>query len=1038
MAQSMSFSLGNRYELEDVIGSGGMGKVYKGFDRLSQQSIALKQLLLPVQTGTLISDGDPSDLRASLAREFQFLASLRHPNIISVLDYGFETDSPYLVMELLDLPQNITDASRDQLLDIQIRYLLELLQALVYLHRRAIIHRDLKPNNVLVVNQQVKVLDFGLSIRRGQSRQLEGTVYYIAPEVFAGRPATESADLYAVGLIAYEVLAGEYPFKPTSAVELFRMVAETPPDMSVVKAPPAVVAVIERLLAKKPRDRYPTAWATLQALAEAANVKLEESLAIREGFLQAAEFVGREPEMAQFQTALTKARAGGGSAWLVAGESGVGKTRLLDELRINAVVDGILVVKGQAVHGGERPYQIWREPVRRLVLTHDVNDFDASVLHEIAPDIGTLLGREVTPLPTLSPAAQQRRLARALIDLIRHARQPILLLLEDLHDSAVGLTLLQSLMQAAPQLSLVIMGTLRHDEAPHLAQDLPEAELVILQRLSTAEIARLSAAMLGENGKRDTVVDYLWQQTEGNTFFLVEVVRALAEESGGLENIGVRTLPAQIYAGGIVQIVRRRLGRAPAEALPLLQTAALMGRQLDIALLSTLMDQPAEQITAWISQSADVGVLGLEQNRWQFAHDRFRETLVADLAPNERASRHRQIATTLETMYPDDETWAAVLMQHWHGAGDVEREFHYSQLAAQQALKHSQNAETVAYAERALALYEQLPNPTPALKARLMHLLGEGHIGLGDLLTAQANFETALKLDLGEDAEINSLLRDGLGEVMLLQGQYETSRQWYQASLPFARQAANPRKLPATLNNLANLLNALGEFELAQGYLLEVLAINRASQQPSDAAFPLNNLGNIALLQGRFDDALKFFQQALPLFEEAGYREGVAIALGNIGGVALQQKELPLALVSLQKSRTIAQSVGNKGLLAAVISMLAETQLAMEDYGEARLTMTEALHMATQASATPMMLEAVRLFAEYEAKRFGGDMAQAVMLLALIVHHPSTGHETSEAARPSLDNLKSGFKADVYAALVEAGKGLQLERVAGRLLGGVE
>ena len=168
--QQISGSIGGRYVLEQKLGEGGMGAVYRATDRLTQETVALKQVSIPgekLQFAAQASNGKSDSFRLALAQEFKTLASLRHPHIISVLDYGFDNArQPYLTMELLENAPTLIEAGRDRPLSYQIELLVQLLQALAYLHRRGIIHRDLKPDNVLVIDGQVKVLDFGLAVAR--------------------------------------------------------------------------------------------------------------------------------------------------------------------------------------------------------------------------------------------------------------------------------------------------------------------------------------------------------------------------------------------------------------------------------------------------------------------------------------------------------------------------------------------------------------------------------------------------------------------------------------------------------------------------------------------------------------------------------------------------------------------------------------------------------------------------------------------------------------------------------------------------------
>lgn len=247
-------TVNGRYLIHEKIGEGGMGVVYRATDRLAEHILAFKQVIVPTWHYEVDHETEgeiEESLRLALAHEFETLASLRHPNIISVLDYGFDAERrPYFTMDYLSGARTILDASRGQDEMGKVNLIQQMLQALAYLHRRGILHRDLKPANVLVTYRTVRILDFGLATTQKSTMQAAGSIPYIAPEVWEEQPHTEAADLYAVGIIAFEMFAGRHPFDINSH-RFIDQVLDEAPDLSMLKASPAVTAVISKLIDKK-------------------------------------------------------------------------------------------------------------------------------------------------------------------------------------------------------------------------------------------------------------------------------------------------------------------------------------------------------------------------------------------------------------------------------------------------------------------------------------------------------------------------------------------------------------------------------------------------------------------------------------------------------------------------------------------------------------------------------------------------------------------------------------------------------------------
>jgi serine/threonine-protein kinase len=260
--------LGGRYELRGVLGRGGMAEVRDGWDIRLDRPVAVK-LLHPVFT-------TQPDNRMRFEVEARAAAALNHPHIVSVHDSGEHAGTPYIVMERLS-GQTLADViARGPLPQPKVRSILDdVLSALAAAHAGGILHRDIKPANILFsALGDTKVADFGIAKSTGTAHtltgQIVGTMAYLSADRIAGRPASVADDLYAVGVVGYEALAGRRAFPQQNLAELTRAIADDmPPPLAVLRpdVDPALAAVIERAMARDPGWRFGSANEMRAALA---------------------------------------------------------------------------------------------------------------------------------------------------------------------------------------------------------------------------------------------------------------------------------------------------------------------------------------------------------------------------------------------------------------------------------------------------------------------------------------------------------------------------------------------------------------------------------------------------------------------------------------------------------------------------------------------------------------------------------------------------------------------------------------------------
>ncbi|MFC9917241.1 serine/threonine-protein kinase [Agromyces binzhouensis] len=342
MRPSAGLTFGGRYELQSRIAIGGMGEVWQATDLVIGRQVALK----------ILKDeylGDPGFLERFRA-EARHAALVNHEGIANVFDYGEEDGSAYLVMELVPGEALSTILEREHVLstDKVLDIVAQTAAALQAAHAAGLVHRDIKPGNLLITpDGRVKITDFGIARIADQvpltaTGQVMGTVQYLSPEQASGHPASPTTDIYSLGIVAYECLAGRRPFTGESQVAIaMAQINETPPDLPVTVSEP-VRNLVYSCIAKNPADRPQTA----AHLARAAT-------ALRRGDVQAA---------AAAVPAVLGAAAGVTAATMLMPQSGA------NTAATTVLATGAAVPDGEEEPPAERKRSPWTWPLIVLII----------------------------------------------------------------------------------------------------------------------------------------------------------------------------------------------------------------------------------------------------------------------------------------------------------------------------------------------------------------------------------------------------------------------------------------------------------------------------------------------------------------------------------------------------------------------------------------------------------------------------------------------------------------------------------------------
>ena len=267
-----------KYEIQGELGKGAMGTVYRAYDRAIARSVAIKAI-----TKAMLAPAELKHVLNRFRHEAQAVGRINHPRIVQIYDYGEDDEIAYIVMELVNGKTLAQHLAQEVHYDVREagEIIRQILDGIGYAHTQGVIHRDMKPSNIMINEDgRIKISDFGIAhIEASELTQVGdvlGTPHYMAPEQFLGADVDAIADLYSVGVIAYELLTGRKPFIGNTATVMQMVLSQPPPNPSQLNAKlsPLIDRVLQKALAKKREDRFQSARELADALREAVEATL--------------------------------------------------------------------------------------------------------------------------------------------------------------------------------------------------------------------------------------------------------------------------------------------------------------------------------------------------------------------------------------------------------------------------------------------------------------------------------------------------------------------------------------------------------------------------------------------------------------------------------------------------------------------------------------------------------------------------------------------------------------------------------------------
>ncbi|MCI0709540.1 MAG: tetratricopeptide repeat protein, partial [Chloroflexi bacterium] len=519
-------------------------------------------------------------------------------------------------------------------------------------------------------------------------------------------------------------------------------------------------------------------------------------------------------------------------------------------------------------------------------------------------------------------------------------------------------------------------------------------------------IEALSVSMLGSVGKNQQVIDLLKRETEGNVFFLVEVVRALAAEAGHLDQITQMTLPERVFAGGIQQIVERRFERVPESAHYPLRFAAVAGRQVSLEIIQNVM--PDLDIETWLTECSAAAVLEVVDGQWRFAHEKLREGLIASLEDKERQKLHFQVAETLVETHGDSPDYAQVICDHYENARAIDKAAKWYVPAGKAGLKAYVFESATRYYEK--AIYYWASNPDRLEDFTIEDRL-EAYQGLGSTYFWQGRYDDAIGIyealgelaqEVGDKVAYATSLR-GIANCRLYMGDSESALGLLDEAEKIARNEAAMEQLatilwargvlgymsgdfkatvksgeelldiaeklekPVLIAQSNNLLGAVkyaqGDYQAAADHWSAQYELTITTGEIASAVAALNNLGVIAESLGDYDGAHKRYQEALRIISRTGSRDQFMSFTSNLGGLQVRRGELDDAIQNLNTVIEMAENIPFSQL-SETYRFLAEALLVQQKEYEALEAVQRSLELATNVGSPDMLAGAWRVLGQ--------------------------------------------------------------------------
>ena len=1088
--------IANRFELHNLLGRGGMGDVYRATDLQTGETVAVKVL------NPEVLERDPG-LLERFVREGEALRQLNHPNIVRMITAVEEYGRYYIMMEfagggsLQDLLSSNGKLPYERVVQIS----LDLADALTRTHRLGIIHRDLKPANVLLAEDGTpRLADFGIahivsvpSIT--QTGIAIGSIDYLSPEACRGEAPDERTDIWSFGVMLFQLLSGEKPFKGDSmASKLNAILTQKIPDLHQLapNTPDSLVDLIYRMLEKDAHQRIPSirlVGAELEAMLKGhepvipSQVKKDESRfatptpaidAPKHNLpTQTTPFVGREAELVELDRLLANPSV---RLLTIVGVGGMGKTRLALEVGTRQLehfqnglyfvalagiqaVEDIIPATAQALgfsfYEGREPRQQLLDYLREKKILLIFDNFEhlldgVSLVTDILRAANNVVALSTTRMRLGVPEEHIYQLSG--MDFPEWETPS-----DALEYSAVKL-FMQSARRVRPGFELAADDLKYVARICHLVGGMPLGILLAaswVEMLTPVEIATemqrsldfLATDLPGVDERQRNiraVLDYSWHS-------LMEQERGIFQQ-------------LSVFRGGFTrEAVQAVTGASLRDLMGLvnksLLTRALSGRY---EIHEFLRQYGAEKL----SGSSEVERMAREHHCAYFAE--FLHQREAGLHGKDQIKILAEIGTEVDNIRVCWE-WAVAQTniewidnyleslselyrtRGWHqkGAALLDKAVRSLSIAQDGAadnaaklvlgkvlLQQGRLSDAFDLPEETGRLLESSATIFRTLNARREAAYALCYEGGCETLYGNANGESFCLEGLSifqdfGDQRGIALALRGLAWVAVHHGEYSLAKRHFQSSLTYFKAVRDQIQIAHSLRGLGYICFILGEYQVSKQYHEEMLALCKEIGDQGGIARSLGDLGIDAYALRDYEQSRELWQASLALYKEIGNLQGVADELGDLGEGANMIGEYIQATQFAQESIAIYDKVTNQDYSWG-FRVLGNAAYGLGDLPEAK----RCFHLSLeQAMKTRWMSHTLLILVGISKLLVAeGEKEQALELLALVLYHPFSWQMTKDYATPLIAELKAKLPSEVVATALERGRARNLETTVQELL----